>query len=334
MSLGSRSRFALRLALTLAIVTVLAMLARDERVGEALASLSGGAIAAAVILNIIASIVVPAVVTYQTQGGKALGMSLWQLTRINFAIRFYAMVLPSATVTGVRWYRYQRASSRSSAAALVVLEKLVQLFVYGAVALVCAAVQYPQVGSRMLPFAAVLGAVTALSGGAVITFFSSRFDPLLLWFRPLSRARWIGGPIRKVSTAAAEARGGDVSVLPALIGWSALSFGLFVASGWVLLADLGLVVPLFGLAWIRGTVFMASNLPFTVAGIGVREAGFVGLLGLYGVDRGSALGFALALLLVQVIIGAVGGLLEAAELLRPSSPSAAVPQSDTSEVTG
>ncbi len=322
MPLSSRTRFGIRLVLAVAILAAVIIAARDERVGEALASLSRRAVLLATLAHIGGSIVIPAIVTYRTRGGRALGLSLWELIRINFGIRFYGMVLPSATATGVRWYRYQQSSSRSAAAALIVLEKLVQFFVYGALALVCIAVEMPRLGPDAVPFAVLLAVVTAACGSAVGAFFSDRLDPLLVPFAWITSIPWVGGMVRRIASAAVDYREHPARSLLSIAAWSTLGFWLFVTSGWVIVNDLGVGVPFLGLAWVRGVVFLATLLSLTVAGIGVREFGFVVLLGLYGVDDGLALGFALALLLIQIIIGAIGGAMELVNLARsPRVPS-------------
>jgi hypothetical protein len=92
--------------------------------------------------------------------------------------------------------------------------------------------------------------------------------------------------------------------------WTALGYAFFVASAWVIAQSLGIDVSVAALSWIRGLVFLGTLLPITIAGAGIREAGFVGFLSVYDTDATTALGLALALLAVQIAIGAIGGLLE------------------------
>jgi len=70
--------------------------------------------------------------------------------------------------------------------------------------------------------------------------------------------------------------------------------------------------------WIHAIIAIALILPITLGGMGVREAGMIGFLGLVGVSSEQALavsfGF-LTLYLVQAIVG-VG--LEAGKVLRGS----------------
>jgi hypothetical protein len=72
----------------------------------------------------------------------------------------------------------------------------------------------------------------------------------------------------------------------------------------------GLSLPALG--WIRSIVFVITLIPISIAGMGVRELGFVELLTLYDTPRPDALAFALLLFSIQLLIGAVGGCLELA----------------------
>jgi uncharacterized membrane protein YbhN (UPF0104 family) len=83
-------------------------------------------------------------------------------------------------------------------------------------------------------------------------------------------------------------------------------FVLFVLSFSVILDGIGTPLHFTAIAWIRVAVFLLTLIPVTVAGIGVREAGFIGLLQLYGVPPDMALGAAVAAFAIQLLIGAGG----------------------------
>jgi hypothetical protein len=88
---------------------------------------------------------------------------------------------------------------------------------------------------------------------------------------------------------------------------------LFVSSAVIVSRGLGIDVSFYDIGWMRSAVFLLTVLPLTVGGIGIREAGFAGLLYLYGVDRPTALAMPVVLLAIQVTIGAIGAI---GELLR------------------
>ncbi|MCG8587937.1 MAG: flippase-like domain-containing protein, partial [Proteobacteria bacterium] len=103
----------------------------------------------------------------------------------------------------------------------------------------------------------------------------------------------------------------------------ALSLGAFV--GWVgslvLLAwGLGLDVPWVALAYAAPLVTVATLLPISIGGIGVREAGYALLLAPYGVTVGQGIALGVAQYTTFVGISLVGGLLLLGER-RATQPS-------------
>lgn len=75
----------------------------------------------------------------------------------------------------------------------------------------------------------------------------------------------------------------------------------------------------------------SSYIPFTVAGLGVREQAFVFLLGKVGVTSADATAASLSVLAVYSIVAGMGGLLHLARPLRAEEPAAA-PEEPAREV--
>lgn len=69
-------------------------------------------------------------------------------------------------------------------------------------------------------------------------------------------------------------------------------------------------VAFFDICWILGAVSILIFLPITVSGIGVREAGFVGMMGIVGITSESAFSLSLLLFSLQILGAITGGLLE------------------------
>lgn len=312
-------RHLLRAALTIAVLGGLVVVLGDERLGTVLGSIGLGAFLASMALNFTGSILIPALVSARSTAGTSSEMGLARFVVVNLQIRFFTMILPRAAVTGIRWVKYRARSGGSGAAAVVVLEKLVQIVVYAAVSGVCLAIEADRLGVRSLPLLVLAALLTVASGAGLLSFFTDRLDPVWTRLGGLVRVRRLRRPIDRVAGAVVEFRGSPVGRLPAIVALSVLGYGFFVGSAWVVAGALDLEVGLLGLAWMRGQVFLATLIPITIGGMGVREAGFVGFMALYSVDGVDALGFALALLGVQLALAALGGLLEMLEQLRPKA---------------
>jgi uncharacterized protein (TIRG00374 family) len=155
-------------------------------------------------------------------------------------------------------------------------------------------------------FAAVtaLGAITCALGALVLLGAarrSHRVPPRLL--RSLSEGR---------RTLAAYARH------PALLGW-ALVLGvvfqlLTVTASWVLAKSIGADLPFALLAVAAPMVLLATVLPISIAGFGIREGSYVVLLGTAGVSHTDAT-------LISLLMGvsmAAASLLGAVALIAPA----------------
>jgi hypothetical protein len=90
-----------------------------------------------------------------------------------------------------------------------------------------------------------------------------------------------------------------------------VSQGLGIAAHVALARALNLEIPLAVISLGLLTATVASAVPLTVNGLGIREAVWVWGLGLYGVGRAEALAYALLILGVSLATSAVGGVIYA-----------------------
>lgn len=100
------------------------------------------------------------------------------------------------------------------------------------------------------------------------------------------------------------------------LGWGVLVQLLSVVATWLLGHGLGIELPLAAWCIVIGGLSVVLLAPITLGGLGLREASLVGLLGLFGVDPQTALALALAILAIQLAIGAAGVLVDLAGLAK------------------
>ncbi|MEX2148950.1 MAG: lysylphosphatidylglycerol synthase transmembrane domain-containing protein [Steroidobacteraceae bacterium] len=263
----------------------------------------------ALLLAIVGTVLLPSLMTREALAIDRIGLSLVELIRINFAIRFYVLVLPRAASIGIRWLRYMKGGGAHDAMALMVYERLMQLFTMTLIGTIVLGTELDALGDSAAGiFVAALGCTTLLAA-MLIPF---------LW--PIA-AGWLAAAVgiaERIAPAFLTARArrllDSVTAFhqlraPAtlkILAWSLLSYLLFIGSPWAVVFAMDVDISLPALAWIRPLVFLLTLLPLTIGGIGVREAGFIGLLHLYGVAAGEALAFSLVLFAIQVAIGVVG----------------------------
>jgi uncharacterized membrane protein YbhN (UPF0104 family) len=85
---------------------------------------------------------------------------------------------------------------------------------------------------------------------------------------------------------------------------------------YIVARDVGIIVTCFDWCWILGAVSIALLLPITIAGIGVRESAYVGLLSLLGVSIEKAVAVSFLVFGISVLGGLVGAMVEFGALMR------------------
>ncbi|MEO1084017.1 MAG: lysylphosphatidylglycerol synthase transmembrane domain-containing protein [Acidobacteriota bacterium] len=273
-------------------------------------------------LTVVGSIVVPAMVTKRALPPNQLDLSLFELVRINLIVRFYTLVLPRGLAAGVRFMRYRRKGTGQDALALMLFEKISQIFMMtltGAFFLFVDRDRLPASGDYLFAVA-LLGLVAACL--CLLAFLSPRVAPLfhrLLHIAERMTPKAMHGRLRSLSEAVEAFHGLRAKRIASIFALSLAGYLMFILSPYILTFGMGLDLDLRAIAWIRSLILLMALVPITIAGLGVREAGFVAFLGLYGIPNHQALAFSLVLFAMHIVIGLVGAGLEAWDhLLAPA----------------
>ncbi len=309
-----------RLVLGLAILMAAVAYGGIERIPKAVAVLPPELFVAALLLTWFGSIVLPALVTRFDMKLVGLDVSFVRLMAINLAMRFYVLMLPHALSVGIRWQRYRdgREGVGVYVAALIAFERTVQLAIVVTTAALFLAVRRSALPSPLHVLLPIAVAASVVSISVLLVFVSRRAFAALAPLRLAATRRLpeaFGGRVERVAMAIhayRELRGRGVLrvVLSLLCGHM-----LFIASGYVVARGLGLPFGFLDIGWMRSVVYLVTLLPLTIAGIGVREAGFASLFVMQGVDKSSAIAFPLVLLGLQLVFAMIGALLESVRVL-------------------
>lgn len=97
--------------------------------------------------------------------------------------------------------------------------------------------------------------------------------------------------------------------------WCSIAVGLiqeamYIAIVAVLAISLEIDLPILEWCWIFAIVSMAAIMPISLAGIGVREGAFVGLLTAFSIPAEQALALSLSIFALHVLLGLIGGIFE------------------------
>ncbi|MDX1541795.1 MAG: lysylphosphatidylglycerol synthase transmembrane domain-containing protein, partial [Geminicoccaceae bacterium] len=230
-------------------------------------------------------------------------LSTAAIVEINLISGFYALFLPGELAGGaLRWYRMSRPSGqRAEALAAIGFARLVDTIGLVALGALFFLLDRPPLGSGVpLGF---LGALAALLALLVLSLNRPLLGRLLGRLERLSGGGRLmgaaGGRIGKVVAAVGAYRTLTVGPALALVALTVARHLLSGSTLYVCMAGLGLEIGWVSAVWISMLVNVAVMLPFTLAGIGVREGLLTLLLVPYGVAAGDAVALGLMLLAIR-----------------------------------
>lgn len=251
---------------------------------------------------------------------QGVPMSTFEAFEINLTTLFYGLFLPGGNLTGiaVRFYRLSRAGGRYAAGLLAMAaDRVAATAAIAVVGLLCWALDPSDKPEAAL---AVLGISAAIVLATIAPFAASRQLRRLAGALQTYGLAWLDAGLRRVGRAFdAIARLPRRSIV-LILALSCLAQLPGIAAFVILAHALELPLPFVTLGWIRSVVLIATALPISVSGLGVREGLLLLLLRPYGIADHDALAFSLLVFAITIVAaGLVGGVLEAGRLLHPAA---------------
>lgn len=253
-------------------------------------------------------------------------ISAGRFAHISFTTTFYGLFLPGAISGGlIRWQKLNQVhDDKARNATNIAMGRLISLLVASLLGIACWALDR-QAGIREGLF--LIGAVAGLSFLYILVMHS----PLSGWLeRQLedSLSRWpkAHAALRRILRSFSELYRTPGYELLRLMAISVAYHLCGVLAFFLFSSALGLGVDPFALGWIRSYVLIATLLPISFAGIGVREGLLTLLLPAYGVVPSGAVALGLLLLLRNLSNALIGAVLEADSTLNRRSPRTTMPQ--------
>jgi uncharacterized membrane protein YbhN (UPF0104 family) len=236
------------------------------------------------------------------------GFSTTELFTINAATRFYGLFLPGGNVTGIalRLYRIAGAEGMYAETAVTLYsERVIATITLCTVGLIFRALDQPAGNFWVVPImaAVLIGSLYLLA--------------LLMGYAPLPFARQIdrsvnrvgGSTLAKIRLAVERTRKLPGNIFFRILGLSFLIQLLGILVFILIALSLGWNISFVSLGWIRSGIILATMIPISISGLGLRETGALLLLGDYGSDE--AVAFSLLVFTVTVLfIALLGGAIE------------------------
>jgi len=256
----------------------------------------------------------------------------WRLFVIHLQIRFYALFLPGAANVVIKWQKLAKPGAQPAQALAVIA--------FTRVAHTLAVLLLAVTGMAMdgvFPWPSVQWLTTGLlflTAACMALSTSQRLGPRLDRMAD-SILRRMPGPqslrdkLTKIWAAFRGFRGMHLHQIGSIIVLTVVGQA-FQTLGQIEIAHaVGADVSFWTQLWIRGVVLVCSTLPVTLSGLGLREASMVGLLTYYGISPEIALAYSLGWFALTVLLGLLGGVLEAKEHFLPAKQM--VPQKHATE---
>ena len=241
--------------------------------------------------------------------------STFGVMQINLSTRFYGLFLPGGNFTGIAIRFYKLAGEHKhylGTAVALFYDRVAATVTLCGVGAVFWLLERPNDSWQSL--AAILVAMAVMILGLLVLFSSSP-GPFIAWIRRML-SRIAGVKMHTLRQAVRESRSLSTRQTTIIYLLSIIPHLLGTVSWYLLCQSLGIEVSLITIGWIRSAVILATMIPISVSGLGLREGASVLLLTSYGVGQESALAFSiLVFFITTVLIGLAGGATEAWRLL-------------------
>ena len=239
--------------------------------------------------------------------------SYMQILLVGMLGRFYSFVLPGQLVgEAVKAYQLgTKINPREQIAASVVIDKVtgfIGVFVVGIIGLLLSEKKIPGAFLEIL----ITGMTLSL-----LFLFSLRLNYVKNLLKKF--ITYIGKLIPRINPFLEKINNmlvvWEVYLLrPLFIFYNIVLGCLYQFTGvfmiFLLSRSLNISLNVTDYCWIFAVVSIALLLPLTIAGLGIREGAFVGIMGMMGISNEQALALSFAFLGVQILDALIGGLVE------------------------
>ncbi|GAA5070588.1 lysylphosphatidylglycerol synthase transmembrane domain-containing protein [Lysobacter panacisoli] len=304
-------RFAIKIAASLLLIALLFRSAPPKEVMLELGRLPIGALAAGAVITML-SWLLSAVRLQRLMPEARMGT----VVMVTLSSMFYSVILPGQVAgEAVKAYRLGRThGALGRAAAATVLDKLIAILALFVIA------------TLMAPFATglpvqlrwLLLAASVALGLALLLMFDPRFTGR--WKRVIATIRFQrlrDGALKLLDTASGIAR--RPRPLAENFGMAVVFHACCIAVHPLIASHLGIELSIANWTLVYACVALLLIVPISFAGLGLREGGYVGLLGVLGVPADRALSLSLVFF-GYLLLGAFLGWL--VELFADKPPSA------------
>ena len=247
---------------------------------------------------------------------QTIKLSTFEIFEINTSSRFYGLFLPGGNFTAIaiRFYRLSVFKKKYTEALFAMFcDRIFATITLCMTGIFLWLIELPQKTEYYFELM-----IIALVGLLIILILIAIIKPVSVLS---SLMRWTGrlklGKICQLIGPTEYQPQLPSGTISALFLFSCILHIFGIISYHLISAAMGLNLSFVSIGWIRSTVILATMIPVSISGIGLREGVIVILLGIYNIPADEALAFSFIIFSVTVLgIGIIGGIFEATRLLK------------------
>jgi len=246
-----------------------------------------------------------------------MSLTVGKIFEINYITQFYGLFLPEVISSGlIRWHRFS-APDRKPAEALASM--IFCRFIEITMLLVLGLMFWILDESSGLNDSLGIILAMLLFVCIVIYYFAFNHKISLLILNKLNKISFLPKQIiekiQKLLMATSKYQSLKKSSLSKVIGLNIVKDMISIITFYLFARSVNINVEFVSIAWIRSYIQIITLLPISISGIGIQEGTLIFFLGSFGISTASAVALSLLFYLRTLIGGAIGGLIQVADLL-------------------
>lgn len=250
---------------------------------------------------------------------KALdaNVSIVRIFVISLISMFYDLFLPGFIAGGaIRWYKFSRCNEKKAESLVaIIVNRFTRTGTIIFLGLIFWILHRKSTQIENIGITLVVMITVCIIGGGLI--FSSRMGTRLLNMVQQFNNRFVlkslRGKTEKLVTSFTRVQGFSKRSVLGILACATFSQFLSIVAFFLFARALSMSIAFIHAGWVREFTTIASMLPITVMGLGVREGTMVFLLQSYGIDASLCVAISFLILGQMLLFSVLGGICEIVE---------------------
>jgi hypothetical protein len=259
---------------------------------------------------------------------QGINLSVFKILKIQLASSFYGLFLPGILSGGaVKWYKFSKHGKKSAAAAVVVFNRFLEILmiVFFGILFSFPAI-YSLENLKLFIVLVLLFFLMIIIYLLLIIKAGSNFIEKVVLIIP--SPAFIKGVARKFTDSMRQFQNLKLKDHFEILGLLFLYHGIGVASFYCFARSLEIDLNIWIIGLVRSAMSLAIMLPFSFAGLGIREGTLVFLLGQYGISPNVSMAFSFLFFFRNIFTSLLGGLFEFMEFISSKNRERAISAKD------